>query len=220
MSFWGSTATKPLESKWTPVRRAVAARPVGCGFVPIESQVAAVHELQAALGQGCQGVVIHGPSGSGRTAVSRQLCRVAGGLVLELNDPPLDFQASLTDRFKKSTFSDKNQRLGLMRVDGLTLEHRGWEKLAFGIGMPGVRLVVVATTAWWLWHREAMGPNWHDVCLKLLATAEIEHLANSARWRLDPRSRQIDESAVKEIEMKSEGLASEVSRLAVSEFFH
>ncbi len=217
MSFWGGTATKSIESKWAPVRRAAVVRPVADGFVPIDSQVSAVRELLAAIGQGCHGVVIHGPSGSGRSVVSRQLCRVSGGLVLELNGPPLVFEPSLVDKLQKPPVSDKKKIRGLLRIDGLTLEHCGWEKLAAGTGLPGFRPVLVASTAWWLWHRQSFGPNWHDVCLKLLAAAEIEQLANGMRWRIDTKSKPIDGHDLKAINEDSEGIARKVIELALKE---
>ena len=174
-----------------------------------------MHKLLAALGQGCDGVVIHGPVGSGRTVVSRQLCRVAGGLVHELTNPPLDFEPSLVDQFRKPLESDRNQTTGLLRIDGLTLVHRGWEGLAFCTALSAFRPVFVASTAWWLWHRNSFGPNWHDACLKLLNPAEIEHLANGMRWRDDPKSKPLDSVTIKAIDVESEGIARQVVEFAL-----
>ncbi|MFM7129402.1 MAG: hypothetical protein ACKO0V_08605, partial [bacterium] len=112
------------------------------------------------------------------------------------------------------------KRPGFIRVDGLTLEHRGWEALGSGFAVPGVRPVLVATAAWWLWHRRHFGRDWAEVGLTLLQRDEIEHLANAARWRLDPRHSQLGEAAIEEIERKSQGLATVVSHLALAEFIH
>lgn len=220
MSFWGETATKPLEPGWRPVRRAAFVKAEGTAFVPVVSHVAAVQTLVAALEQGSRGVVIHGPAGSGRTVVSRQICRVAGGQVHELTQPPLDFDGFTSGKHGIVQDFSGQKRPGFIRVDGLTLEHRGWEALGSGFAVPGVRPVLVATTAWWLWHRRHFGRDWAEVGLKLLQRDEIEHLANASRWRLDPRHSQLGEAAIEEIERKSQGLATVVSRLALAEFFH
>jgi hypothetical protein len=218
MSFWGETAAKKLDLQWLSARkpeRRSNHRPL----IAVASQIEALGRLQRAIHEGASGVVIHGPSGSGRSLVSRQLCRVAGGLAHHWEEPPIIFDDIKFARlFDSSIFSQKKtseiKQLKLIRIDTLTLHHRGWEAVAAANMMPKCQMVIVASTAWWFLHRPMLGSNWADACLKLLNPGEIEHLANSVRWQKRPLAKTLTSVEIEAIDTLSEGLAAEVVRLA------
>lgn len=213
MSIWGDSHTIGSRSEWRLRQRSASApeRPV---FIPISSQVRAVRRLLKEFHWGANCAVIHGPSGSGRTMMAHQLLRCLGDSYTTIDSPALSYSESDLTGFINQE-SNPNRRTKRLLVDSLTLRHQGWQEIA-GLGEPSAfQKILVTSTAWWLHHSAWLDQN-HvvSVGLRLLDRDEIEQLANAVRWMHRPRLAGLNPAEIHEIDLNSEGLAREVTRLA------
>jgi hypothetical protein len=198
---------------WFPRSRASVA-PVE-PFVPVRGSVEAVRQVFAHFDAGNRVVVLYGPSGSGRSAIARRTGSLWTGPVIDLNAPAAD--SSPADAFR----DDPPQRASALArgetlrvVDSLTLDHAGWSALNPQFLPARQRLLVVASTAWWLEFGRYWPVRVAGVATRRIEPDEIAHLMNALRWMKHPAATPVDPAFVAAVAEKTDGLIAEVVRMA------
>lgn len=212
MSIWGDLNTNASKQAWRISPRPKP-RQEFQPFIPIRSHVQAVRQLFTELHSGAVCAVIHGPSGSGRSMVARQLMRCLGGTVLTMNAPSPVFSEDVVSQMLSERVSQRRSCSYLL-IDSVSLAHSGWQSIPEFSRRSGLRTVIVSTTAWWLHHEAFLGPNVVSAGLLLLEAEELEQLANGIRWSRNPRLPKFTSEDVQSIDFQSEGLARVAARLA------
>jgi hypothetical protein len=198
---------------WFPRSRASVA-PVE-PFVPVRGSVEAVRQVFAHFDAGNRVVVLYGPGGSGRSAIARRTGSLWPGPVSFLNAPSADSGPAVLFRDDPPQRGAARSRGETLRVvDALTLDHAGWSSFDPQILPARQRLLVVASTAWWLEFGRFWPVRVAGVATRRIEPDEIAHLMNALRWMKHPAATPVDPAFVAAVAEKTDGLIAEVVRMA------
>lgn len=174
-------------------------------FIPIESHQVLIRSALNAFHSGRNIVVIYGPPGSGRSTVARQVARLLPTLQAEFPNPPT--RGQLAEKLiSKELANIQPRRAPLLLFDTLSLEHTEWPWLLRRHAGGPHKMLVVASTAWWLNCEEVLRDSAVGLGLKLLDSNEIEHLSNGLRWSVQPGAEPVDSETLDSLNIESRGL--------------
>jgi|GEM_PF-2858787 len=206
-------SSAPRQIDWFPRSRA-AASPVE-PFVPVRSSVEAVRQVFAHFDAGNRVVVLYGPGGSGRSAIARRTGSLWPGTVSFLTAPAADSAPADVLRHEPPQRGAARSRGETLRiVDSLTLDHAGWSTIDPQMLPARQRLLVVASTAWWLEFGRFWPVRVAGVATRGIEPDEIAHLINGLRWMKRPTAAPVDRAFVAAVAEKTDGLIAEVVRMA------
>lgn len=183
--------------------------------MPIRSTVEAVRQVFARFDGGSRAVILYGPAGSGRSAIARRVGWLWNGPVVRVNEPLPDCDPAAT--FAGPANDRQNARArgdGLRVVDGLSLDHAGWSALRPETLPAHQRLLVVASTAWWLEFGRYWPMRVAGVATRRIEPDEIAHLINGLRWMKNPNAAGVDPEFVRTVAESTDGLIAEIVRMA------
>lgn len=185
-------------------------------FIPIDSHQKTIRTAVKSFLNQTGLVVIHGPSGSGRSMVARQVARLLPRQALFLEHPPVNRQQG--EKSIQRLLADKPRRVPpLLVVDSLTLDHDQWPWLLRSYAGGPNPLLVVASTAWWLHHQATIQDTALGLGLKLLNSQELTHLANAQLRLKQPLAADLGHDFLQACEDYSEGLVRKVADFLRSE---
>lgn len=208
-----SSMPRIARNEWTPRRRTRSLR-VDTPFVPVASTVHAIRSVRSQFAEGARTVVLHGPSGSGRSTIAQRIGQLWNGTVEVRHAAEIE-NGSPVDLNSEKRLRKNSKRPALTIVDDLTLRHADLD-IADALADRGREstLLIVSTTAWWLENRRLGDDRSISVPARLLEPEEIGHLVNGLRWSHDPKAPPVDDRVLDEIVELSEGRIAEAVRLA------
>jgi len=178
-------------------------------FIPVDSHRRVVRTALKSLALPPHIVIIHGPPGSGRTTVARQVARLMPRQSLFLDRPPV--RKALAEKRISRLLAERPRRVPpLLVVDGFTLDHAEWPWLLRSYAGGPHPILAVSSTAWWLHHAESLAESAFALGLKLLQPADLAHLANGYHRLKHPQSADLDADYLEACEIASEGLPRKV----------
>ncbi len=198
---------------WFPRHRASTASPAT--FVPIRSVVDAVRRIRENLEREARIVVVYGPHGSGRSTIARRVASLWNGPVSFLHQPPGECDPG--DLFAEDSLEllrKKSRGATLRVIDALSLDHAGWSGCIAEHLPPGQKVMIVASTAWWLEFGRYLPVRVAGVAAKWLEADEIAHLINGLRWMRNPNAPAAEPGYVAQVAAATEGRLSEIVRMA------